>query len=114
MLKSRQETNHREADTKIGVLGTRNVRGHLADPTQSEGHVARAADRGGPISLAEVADHLDVVILAVHDHLASDVLEPHVDLLRGKILVDATNPLNDGWFQLLLEQETSAANETAK
>ncbi|MEM8869082.1 MAG: NAD(P)-binding domain-containing protein [Pseudomonadota bacterium] len=99
---------------KIGVLGNGNVGGRLANLAKTGGHDVRVGSRSGDVSLVDAAAHGDIVILAVHYHVASDVLTPLADALAGKILVDATNPLNDDWSPLLLRQETSAAEEIAK
>ena len=99
---------------KIGVLGNGNVGGSLATLAKTGGHDVRVGSRSGDVSLADAAMHGDIVILAVHYQVASDVLTPLADVLAGKILVDATNPLNDDWSPLLLGQETSAAEEIAK
>ncbi|MEM9228246.1 MAG: NAD(P)-binding domain-containing protein [Pseudomonadota bacterium] len=99
---------------KIGVLGNGNVGGRLANLAKTCGHDVRVGSRSGDVSLVDTAAHGDIVILAVHYHAASDVLTPLADPLAGKILVDATNPLNDDWSPRLLGQETSAAEEIAK
>ncbi|MEM8730117.1 MAG: NAD(P)-binding domain-containing protein [Pseudomonadota bacterium] len=96
---------------KIGVLGRGHVGGNLADLARAGGHDVRVGSRSGPVSLADAAEHGDIVILAVHYQAARDVLAPLEGVLQGKILVDATNPVNDDWSPLLLGQETSAAEE---
>ena len=99
---------------KIGVLGNGNVGGSLANLAETGGHWVCVGSRSGDVSLADAASHGDSVILAGQYHVESDVLTPLVDVLEEKILVDATNPLNDDWSPLLLGQETSAAEEIAK
>lgn len=98
---------------KVSVLGNGNVGGKLAALARSGGHDVMIGSRHGPTTTADAAAHGDIVILAVHYHVARDVLAPLADRLTGKILVDATNPLNDDWSPLLLGQETSAAEEIA-
>ena len=99
---------------QIGILGGGNVGGNLAKLAQAGGHNVLVGGRSGPATLADAATHGDIVILAVHYHAAQQVLAPLTQSLKGKILVDATNPLNDDWSPLLSGQETSGAEEIAK
>ena len=99
---------------KIGVLGGGNVGGKLANLARDAGHDVAVGGRSGTVSFQDAASHGEIVILAVHYQVAGDVLRPLSGLLSDKILVDATNPLNEDWSPLLLGEETSAAEEIAK
>ncbi len=99
---------------KVGILGSGNVGGHLRDLCAGAGHDVVAGNRSGEVSFATAANHGDIVILAVHYHVAADLLSSLVENLTGKIVVDATNPLNDDWSPLMLGQETSAGEEIAR
>ncbi|KIC08532.1 NADP oxidoreductase [Leisingera sp. ANG-M1] len=99
---------------KIGILGTGNVGSRLTALFTQGGHDVLMGGRSGEISLQDAAAHGDIVVVAVHYHVAAEVLRPLAVTLAGKIVVDATNPLNDEWSPMLLGQETSASEEIAK
>lgn len=99
---------------KIGVLGAGNVGGRLAALLENAGHDVVTGSRSGAHTIQAAAAHGDVVIVAIHYSAVADVLPGVMETLDGKILVDATNPLNDDWSPLLLGQETSAAEEIAR
>lgn len=99
---------------RIGVLGNGNVGSRLSTLLAQGGHEVLVGSRSGGISLQQVALHCDVVVVAIHYHAAKEALAPLAGLLTDKIVVDATNPLNDDWSPLLLGQETSAAEEISR
>jgi predicted dinucleotide-binding enzyme len=72
---------------KIGSIGKGNVGGAL---TRLSGHDVRAGGRDD--SVAEVAAHGDVVLLAVDADAVEDVLHA-AGPLDGKVLIDATNDI---------------------
>lgn len=55
----------------------------------------------------------DVVMLAVPFRVCHELLPPLAQLLAGKVVIDATNPLNEDWSPLELSSGTSAAEEIA-
>lgn len=77
-------------------------------------HDVIAGSRSGETSFLTAAKDGDVVVLATHYHVAAEVLSPLRGALAGKILVDASNPLNDYWSPLLLGQDNSAGEEISK
>jgi 8-hydroxy-5-deazaflavin:NADPH oxidoreductase len=79
-----------EAQVKIGSIGEGNVGGALTRLWREAGHDVRA---GGRDSVAEVAAHGEVVLLAI----PADAVEAALNTagsLDGKVLIDATNDLN--------------------
>lgn len=62
----------------------------------------------------EAAEQADMVIIAIPYSVCIVVLKELRDVLKEKILVDSTNPLNDDWSPLLLGQENSAAEEISR
>jgi predicted dinucleotide-binding enzyme len=76
---------------KIGSIGKGNVGGALTRLWQQAGHDVRAGGRAD--SVADVAAHGDVVLLAVDAEAVEDVLRA-AGPLDGKILIDATNDLD--------------------
>lgn len=99
---------------KVGILGAGNVGGNIGKLCKDAGLDVVIGSRSGDVSLAAAAEHGEIVIVAVHYHVAESVLSNLTDQLTGKIVVDATNPLNDDWSPLLLGEETSAGEEMAK
>ncbi len=107
---------------KIGILGGGNVGGALANLAHAAGHDVRIGQRvAGPlasgwdaVALEDAAAHGDIVIIALPYVACAEALPPLAQRLSGKIVVDATNPLNADWSPLLLGQENSAAEEIAR
>ncbi|HUR51828.1 MAG TPA: NAD(P)-binding domain-containing protein [Mycobacteriales bacterium] len=81
---------------RIGVLGAGQVGQALAAGWARHGHETRLANRGGEAggTYADVAQWAEVCALAVQGHAAVDVVTAVADELEGKVLVDATNPLD--------------------
>jgi predicted dinucleotide-binding enzyme len=75
---------------KIGSIGKGNVGGALTRLWQQAGHDVRAGGRDD--SVADIAAHGDVVLLAVGAEAVEDVLQA-AGPLDGKILIDATNDI---------------------
>lgn len=89
---------------RIGIMGSGTVGRTLAAGLAGKGHDVRIGSRSGsgiePVegagtgTFAEVADHGELVILAVHGDAATSAVElAGADALAGKVLLDATNPL---------------------
>jgi predicted dinucleotide-binding enzyme len=76
---------------KIGSIGKGNVGGALTRLWQQAGHDVRAGGRDD--SVADVAAHGDVVLLAVGAEAVEDVLQA-AGPLDGKVLIDATNDID--------------------
>ncbi len=90
------------------VLGVRDPRGpKVQELVKATGGTARAA------SPAEAAAHGEVVLLATPWAAARAALRGAGDL-TGKILVDATNPLQPDLSGLALGHTTSAGEEVAR
>lgn len=88
---------------RIGLLGTGVVARALAAGYARHGHDVRIGTRdpsAAPVegvvtgTFAEVAAWADLVVLAVAGVAAVDVVAGSADSLTGKVLVDATNPLD--------------------
>lgn len=105
-------------------LGAGNFGGNLAQLLAAAGHDvvvglrdmsrARPGARYAIASLEDAATHGDVVIIAVLYQACAEVLPPLTGLLSGKIVVDATNALQDDWSPLPLGQDGSAAEAIAR
>jgi predicted dinucleotide-binding enzyme len=81
---------------RIGVLGAGQVGQALAEGWARHGHETRLANRSGDAggTYAEVAEWADACALAVAGSAAVDVVTEVEAQLSGKVLVDATNPLD--------------------
>lgn len=112
---------------KITVIGAGNMgSGFVAQLTRA-GHqvsvTARGADKAAHVAAAHpgaravpvagAAEGADAVILAVGYDNAADALRGVGDL-RGKVVIDITNPLTPDYMGLTLGYSTSAAEEIAK
>ncbi|MBK6697060.1 MAG: NAD(P)-binding domain-containing protein [Myxococcales bacterium] len=95
---------------KIGVLGSGVVGKTLADAFLALGHdvmrgsrdVAKLADwkatagaKAQTGTFADAAAFGDVLVLAVKGNVAEEALRPCGDALKGKVILDATNPIAD-------------------
>jgi predicted dinucleotide-binding enzyme len=76
-------------------------------PSAKKGATIKVAELGGPI-----AD--PVVINTIWFNAAQQVVKAHSAQLKGKILVDITNPLNQSFDDLATPPGSSAAEEIAK
>jgi len=72
------------------------------------GHNAKSANVQTAVELA------DMILLAVPYNAVKEVLSDIGPLLKGKVLIDATNALNADFSGLMLGFTTSAAEEIAK
>lgn len=113
---------------KIGIIGNGKVGGALARLAMAAGHDVRigaqagGADGGdaqvgdGPvrISVPEAAAHGEIVMLAIPYAACAHALPPLAQMLSGRIVVDATNPVAADWSPLLLGEGNSAAQEIAR
>ncbi len=102
-----------ERVVKIGILGGGNVGQKLAALAEKAGHEVVVGRRSGPVTFRDAAEGGDIIILAVHYAVAEEVLAPLSEVLKQKILIDATNPLNDDWSPLVLDNGISAAEAVA-
>ena len=64
-------------------------------------------------SFSDDLSGIDAVALAIPYTAVESVLSPLRDDLRGKIIIDCTNPLNEDWSPLPLGENNSAAEEIA-
>lgn len=76
---------------RIGLLGSGVVGKALDAGYRRHGHETRIGSRG---TFAEVAQWCEVAVLAVAGSAAVDVVTGAAGGLEGKVLIDATNPLD--------------------
>ena len=84
---------------EIGILGSGVVGRALAAGYARHGHGVRIGTRQAQVEgvpsapPAEVVRGADLVVIAVNGHVAVDLVLSVATELEGKVLVDATNPL---------------------
>ena len=115
---------------KIGIIGAGNIGGTLGRVWAAKGHevvfgvrdprgqkiqelVKATAGKARAASPGEAAAHGEVVLLATPWGAAQEALRAAGDL-KGKILVDATNPLRPDLSGLALGHTTSAGEDVAR
>lgn len=96
---------------KISILGSGSVGSHLSILLSAAGHDVQVVGRKG---IASAVERGDVVVIAIPYNTVAASLAPLAASLKGKIVVDATNPLNSDWSPLLLGQENSAGEEITR
>ncbi|MGY1917455.1 NADPH-dependent F420 reductase [Pseudomonas tolaasii] len=112
---------------KITVLGTGNMGSAFAKQLSSAGHIVRITGRDiekakslatqfenvNAYPAAEALGDSDVVVVATAYADAAAALQSLGDL-RGKVVVDITNPLSADYMSLTIGHVTSASEEIAK
>ena len=76
---------------KIGLLGSGVVGQALDEGYRRHGHETRIGNRD---SFTEVAEWADLSVLAVAGRVAEQVAAQVAEVSAGKVLIDATNPLD--------------------
>jgi 8-hydroxy-5-deazaflavin:NADPH oxidoreductase len=112
----------------VTIIGTGQMARGIATRALAGGHAVTllgteagkaqslAGELSGDVRAGEVGDELrgDVIVLAVWYQALDDVLARYGDQLRGKVVVDITNPVDPQSFQPLTIEAGSAAKEVAQ
>lgn len=96
------------AEVGYDVLFSAKNEAHAKAAAEASGHGARAA------SVRAAVEASDLVLLALPYEAAKEVLPSLAALLKGKTVIDATNPLAADFSSLTVGHNTSAAEEIAK
>ena len=80
---------------KLAIIGEGRVGSALARGWQLAGHVVKTASRSSEQAPAQIVIDADVVVLAV-PWRAIDTLTASIGPLPGKIVIDCTNPIDNG------------------
>ena len=79
---------------KIGIIGSGSVGSRLGKLLTSAGHLVLIGSRSDKTSTpVDAANHGEVVIFAIPYDATAETLPTLAEILAGKIVVDATNPL---------------------
>ncbi|MGC0373003.1 NADPH-dependent F420 reductase [Streptomyces sp. SAI-229] len=112
---------------RIAIIGAGNVGSALASAAVAAGHdvavtatdpkkaadVAAQTGARGAGSNAEAVADAEVVVLAVPGDVVTDVARELAPELAGKVVIDATNPLNATYTDLVVE-ETAAVQSVQR
>mgnify|MGYP001799765854 CR=1 FL=1 len=107
---------------KIAILGFGNVGKQFASLFSKAGHeiiigLRSVSSQELPYPSAmfkDAAERAEVVTLAIPFNACADVLPELAEAIKGKIVIDSTNPLNADWSPKLLGQENSASEEISR
>lgn len=95
---------------KIAIIGDGNVGSAIRRGAERAGHEVRATGRE---KVRETAEWGDVLVLAVPFGAVDDAVKTMGDAVNGKVLVDATNALDEN-MALVVGCTTSGAEELQK
>lgn len=99
---------------KILVIGNGNVGSGLNDRFAGAGHDVTAVNSSVPVpEVVKAAGDADIVVIAVHFSAFAGIDAGVKDALRGKIVIDATNPLAADFMSLTVGHTTSGGEEIA-
>ncbi|WP_067137029.1 NADPH-dependent F420 reductase [Microtetraspora malaysiensis] len=99
---------------EICVIGTGNVGSVLAERFAEVGHSVTGVNTSTPPERAAAqAAHSDVVVLAVPYPAVREFGGELKASLRGKVVIDATNPLSPDFMSLTVGHETSGGEQVA-
>lgn len=108
---------------KVSIIGSGNVGGNLArlmkdnnvDVTVGvrslEEQTAQTLQAEGiaVTTIEKAIQESNIVLVAIHYLAVEEALTPYKEALAGKILIDATNPLNEDWSPYNVEGGISGA-----
>jgi len=105
---------------RIAIIGAGSVGKKLGTLAHRAGHDVVFGVRAGSgpegfsaMGVSQAVAGAELVVLAVPYTACEDILPPLAASLAGRIVVDATNPLNADWSPLLLGEATSGAQHVA-
>lgn len=130
MEKARQSVRLNGRDTTVGVIGAGNMGRAIARRLVAGGHTIYLADTNAerlksvaseiatfgpgivqPVATSAAAVESEIVVLATRYNESTRVAVELSDVLRGKVVIDISNPLNDTFNDLVTDPTTSAAEE---
>jgi predicted dinucleotide-binding enzyme len=94
---------------KIAIIGSGNVGSAVARGSRTAGHDVVVTDGSDDMPNAEAVRGADVVVLAVPYGAVSEIAAEIADEVRGKTIMDVTNPLTDDYSGLVTEGGASGA-----
>ena len=105
---------------KVSVIGNGNVGSRISDLLLKNGYDvtigAREVNESKEIkerSFEDAIKESNIIILAIPFKAVEESISKFKNVLEGKIIIDATNPLNDDWSPLELANGISAGEYIA-
>ncbi len=95
----------------IGFIGSGPVATQLATLFEASGAKTRLSHRQPPDSFAAAVADADIVVVAIPYRACVGALPSLATALRGKVVVDATNPLNEDYSPIVIAGGRSASEE---
>lgn len=130
MEKARQSVRANGRDRIIGLIGAGNMGRAIARRLVTGGHTVYLADTDAeklksvaseiaafgpglvqPVATGAAAVESEMVVLATRYQESTRVAVELSDVLRGKVVIDISNPLNDTFNDLVTDPTASAAEE---
>ena len=115
MIKFNELINKRMKFMKIGVLGYASVGKNLEVLFKNAGYTTiigvrspEKYEQDNVTDIVAAAKDADTVVLAIPYRVCSEVLPDLKMALSKKIVIDATNPLNEDYSPILFDKEDSA------
>ena len=119
-----------KAEQKIAIIGLGNVGKALAENLNKSGRkfivagrdttkvkeVAKDWQNAQVADIATAVEEADIVIPAIYFPLIADFLKEHAKALKGKVIVDVSNPIapdENGGFKKVIAAEASAGEINA-
>jgi 8-hydroxy-5-deazaflavin:NADPH oxidoreductase len=104
--------------TTIAFIGSGPVAQNLATLARAAGHETIVSSRTPnpaleTLSYAQAAEQGDIIVLAIPYRAAAETVAKLVNQFANKIVIDATNPLNEDYTPINLGADTSAGQEIA-
>jgi predicted dinucleotide-binding enzyme len=113
--------------SSISIIGTGNMASAMAERALAGGNAVEIIGRdpvkakelaaalgGATVGTAEIAPAGDIVILAVPYAGAAAVVSEYGDTLRGKVVIDITNPVSPDLTGFVTPEGSSGAQEIAE
>jgi len=113
--------------SSVSIIGLGNMAGALAGRALAGGHAVEIIGRdpakakelaaalgGATVGTAGTAPAGDIVVLAVPYASAAAVVSEYGDALRGKVIIDITNPVSPDLKGFVTPEGSSGAQEIAK
>ncbi len=130
MESTRQGVHSNGKNLTIGVIGAGNMGRAIARRLVAGGHTVYLADTDAEklksvtseiaafgsglvksVAASDAAIQGDIVVLATRYNVSTRVAVEFSDVLRGKTVIDISNPLNDTFDDLVTDPTTSASEE---
>lgn len=101
----------------IAFIGAGNVASGLGNLLSKSGNLVKYGTQNpseAQVSMADAIDFGDIICFAIPYSAMNGVLQAYKDQLKGKIVVDITNPINSSDWSPIFLGEDSGGEQTAR